>query len=61
MLMKFCALLGSRGRTGEPVVTGGRTGERDSGTPGKRGFAKANEGFSAEGVTGMIVAISTNG
>ncbi len=31
------------------------------GRPGKRGFAKANEGFSAEGVTGIMVAIQTNG
>ncbi len=31
------------------------------GPPGKRKFAKANEGFSAECVTGMIVAIKTNG
>ncbi len=31
------------------------------GWPGKRGFAKANKGISAEGVTGIMVAIETNG
>ncbi len=40
--MKFRALVGSRGRMGEPVVTGGRTGERDSGTQKKVSQAKGD-------------------
>ncbi len=41
----------------------GRRGFWDAikGRPGKRGFAKVSEGFSAEGVAGIIVAIQTNG
>ncbi len=42
MFMKFRALVGSRGWTGEPVVTGGRTGERDSGTQKKVSQAKGD-------------------
>ncbi len=47
------------GLAAEPVVMEGTKGilGRSKGRSGKGDFAKANEGFSAEGVTGMIVAI----
>ncbi len=55
------ANVGSRvsSRAGRHGRHDGRKGFWDvvKGRPGIRGFAKANEGFSAEGVTGMIVAI----
>ncbi len=49
----------------QPVVTEGTTGKRGfwdavKGRPVKWGFAMANKGFVAEGVTKMIVAIKTN-
>ncbi len=60
LFMKFRALVGSRGssREGRQGSYDGRRGFWDvvKARPGKRGFAKANQGFSAKGVTELIVA-----